>query len=157
MQRNRWGSTAGLSAHQHCDVAGDLSQRRRAAVKVARDEAIRAQAGIDPDSSQPALGTCTYGPGCLSLALAGRFDRTGLERLQALGRRLKHLAHTELVIDCSALTSCEPALARALARLRIQCLTAGAIVELYEPPEALANELGTRPATKFTLVDLPDV
>lgn len=143
--------SSGPGAHRHCDVVGDLARRRRAALEAARDEAVRARGGVPPDSREPAVGTCIYGPGCLALALAGTCDRAGLERLRALGPDLRHLAHAELAIDCSALTSCEPALARALGRLRIQCLTAGATVELYEPPEALAAELGTRTTTKFTL------
>lgn len=130
-----------MTVHHHCEVPGDLGQRRRAAMEAARDEAIRAAAGSDPDSWRPALGTCTYGAGCLSLALAGRVDQVGLEQLRVLGRELKYLASAELVIDCSGLTSCEPAVARALGRLRIQCLTAGATVELYEAPEALATEI----------------
>lgn len=118
----------------------------------ARAEAIRGPSGVDPDSWPPAaLGTCTYGPGCLALALAGRFDQVGLERLRLLGHEVKTLARAELVIDCSALTSCEPALARVLARLRVQCLAAGATVEIDETPDALATELGTHPATKYTL------
>lgn len=137
--------------HQSCEVAGSVGQRRNAAMEAARAEALRAQNGVDPDSWPPGVGTCTYGPGCLALALAGELDQVGLERLRSLGQDVRKLAHTEFVIDCSALTGCRPAVARILARLRIQCLTIGASVELYGVPETLAADIGARPATKFTL------
>lgn len=144
-----------VGLHRHgvlLDDAGcDVNQRRRDGVAAAREQAGRMSRGLDPDPWDPGLGTCEFGPGRIALALAGDFDRVGLERLAVLCRELPRLASAELVIDCRALSSCGPALARALARLRIQCLTAGAIVELHHPPELLAADLGPRPPTRFAV------
>ncbi len=137
------------------DVVGDLAERRRHAISEAVAEACSAHTPSDPDSGVPAIAMRTYGPGCLALALAGTFDRAGIERLRTLAPTVDGLVRVELVVDLSRLTSCRPALARALAQLRIRCLTAGAHVELRSPPAALAVELGHAPAAAFTVLDGP--
>ncbi|GLZ46381.1 hypothetical protein Acsp06_25660 [Actinomycetospora sp. NBRC 106375] len=120
------------------DLPADLSARRRAAVAeaVARAEP---SAGGDRRAS---VGIRRYGPGCVALALRGRFDRAGRERLRGMTGELERQARTELVIDLSGLDGCDAGLARVLARLRIRCLAHEARVELHDPPEALAAELG---------------
>lgn len=67
-----------------------------------------------------------YGPGCLAIALAGAFDRAGVESVRAVLHDLDQHAALELVVDLSALTTCDPGLARVLAQLRIHRLTRGA-------------------------------
>jgi anti-anti-sigma regulatory factor len=59
-----------------------------------------------------------------------------------LAAEVERQARTELVIDLSGLDHCDAGLARVLARLRIRCLAREARVELHDPPEALAAELG---------------
>jgi anti-anti-sigma regulatory factor len=121
------------------DMPADLSGRRRAAIAEANADAEIAHAG----SRRPgAVGVRRYGPGCIALALHGRFDRGDCERLKSTARELERAAHTELAIDLAGLAGCDAALARAIARLRIRCLTRGARVELHDPPATLAAELG---------------
>ncbi|GAA4797429.1 hypothetical protein GCM10023200_37040 [Actinomycetospora chlora] len=118
----------------------DLGRRRRAAV-------AQAVAQADPAASghhRAAVGVRRYAPGSVALALRGRFDRVGRERLRALAADVERQARTELVIDLSGLEHCDSGLARVLGRLRIRCLAHGARVELTDPPEALAAELGHR-------------
>ena len=116
----------------------DPARRRRAALAEAVAHAEPAVVG----NRRGAVGVRTYGPGCVALALRGRFDRAGLERLRALSSEIEQHASAELVIDLAGLDHCDPALARVIARLRIRCLAREARVELHEPPEALAAELG---------------
>ncbi|GAA4875271.1 STAS domain-containing protein [Actinomycetospora straminea] len=123
------------------DVPADLAERRRRAVAEAVAHAEPAATG----NRRAAVGIRRYGPGCVALALRGRFDRTGRERLRALAAELERQAGTELVIDLSGLDGCDAGLARVLGRLRIRCLAREARVELHDPPEALAAELGHRP------------
>ncbi|MEJ2886389.1 STAS domain-containing protein [Actinomycetospora aeridis] len=120
------------------DVPADLADRRRRAVAEAVAHAQPAATG----NRRAAVGIRRYGPGCVALALRGRFDRVGRERLRVLAGDLERQAGTELVIDLSGLEGCDPGLARVLARLRIRCLAREARVELHDPPEALAAELG---------------
>jgi anti-anti-sigma regulatory factor len=118
------------------DVPADLAERRRAAV-------ADAVAQAEPTGNRrAAVGIRRYGPGCVALALRGRFDRAGRERLRAIAAELERQARTELVIDLSGLEHCDAGLARVLARLRIRCVAREARVELHDPPEALAAELG---------------
>jgi anti-anti-sigma regulatory factor len=121
------------------EVQGDLATRRRTAVAEAvADAATRCGRPTRP----AAAGLRRYGPGCLVLALAGRFDRPAVERLRALGPEIERRATTELVVDLSQLERCDALLARAVARIRIRCLANEARVELHDPPPALAAELG---------------
>lgn len=120
------------------DLPVDPAQRRRAALAEAVAHAEPAPTG----NRRGAIGVRSYGPGCVALALRGLFDRAGRERLRALSSELERQARTELVVDLSGLDHCDPALARVIARLRIRCLAREARVELHEPPEALAAELG---------------
>lgn len=120
------------------DLPADLAERRRTAVAEALAQAEPATTGNAP----AAIGVRRYGPGCVALALCGRFDRPGRERLRALARELERQARTELVIDLSRLDHCDAGLARVIGRLRIRCLAQQARVELHDPPEALAAELG---------------
>jgi STAS domain len=119
------------------DLPADLAERRRAAT-------AEAVAGAEPltTDGRGAMGVCRYGPGCIALALRGRFEPCPRRLLRALVDELPHVASCELVVDCSGLERCDGTLARALARLRIRCLTRAARVELHEPPPALAVELG---------------
>lgn len=121
------------------DLAGDLATRRRAAVAEAVADAV---SRCGRPSHPAAVGVRRYGPGCLALALAGRFDRSAVDGLRALGPEIERAATTELVVDLTRLDRCDALLARALARIRIRCLTAQARVELHDPPPALAAELG---------------
>lgn len=127
------------------DSGGDLDERRRQALAAALTEATGAATAADPDSWAPSIRGHRYGEGCLALALAGTFDRVGVERVHALALELDVLAAVELSVDLSELRDCTPALARALGRLRIRRLTAGARVELYSPPRELAAEMGQLP------------
>lgn len=120
------------------ELPADLAERRRAAVAEAVLQAEPASTG----NRRAAVGVRRYGPGCVALALRGRFDRAGRERLRALAAEVERQAHTELVIDLSGLDHCDAGLARVLARLRIRCMAREARVELHDPPEALAAELG---------------
>jgi ABC-type transporter Mla MlaB component len=122
------------------DVPTDLARRRRAAVAEAIAQAEPAASG----HRRAAVGLRRYAPGCVALALRGRFDRVGRERLRALAQEVERQVHTELVIDLSGLEQCDAGLARVLGRLRIRCLAHEARVELHDPPEALAAELGHR-------------
>ncbi|MHC1562163.1 STAS domain-containing protein [Actinomycetospora sp. C-140] len=120
------------------DLPADLSARRRAAVAEAVARAEPSAVG----NRRASVGIRRYGPGCVALALRGRFDRAGRERLRGMAGELERQARTELVIDLSGLEGCDAGLARVLARLRIRCLAHEARVELHDPPEALAAELG---------------
>jgi anti-anti-sigma regulatory factor len=120
------------------ELPADLAERRRAAVAEAVLQAEPASTG----NRRAAVGVRRYGPGCVALALRGRFDRAGRERLRALAAEVERHARTELVIDLSGLDHCDAGLARVLARLRIRCMAREARVELHDPPEALAAELG---------------
>lgn len=120
------------------DLPADLAERRRRAVAEAVAHAEPAATG----NRRAAVGIRRYGPGCVALALRGRFDRTGRERLRALAGEVERHAARELVIDLSGLDGCDAGLARVLGRLRIRCLAREARVELHDPPEALAAELG---------------
>jgi len=119
------------------DAPADLCGRRRLAVA----EAAAHARPVTPDG-HGALGIRRYGPGCIALALRGRFDRGARELLAALCDEVPHLARRELAIDCSRLERCDGMLARAIGRLRIRCLARDAQVELHDPPPALAVELG---------------
>jgi anti-anti-sigma regulatory factor len=119
------------------DAPADLPARRRLAVA----EAVAHARPATPDGCG-ALGVRRYGSGCIALALRGRFDRGARELLQALSDEVPYLARRELAIDFSGLERCDGTLARAIGRLRIRCLTREARVELYDPPPALAVELG---------------
>ena len=62
----------------------------------------------------------------------------------------------ELVVDLSDLDGdCGPALVRVLGQLRVHRLTAGTRVEVHGAPPALTAEIGTRPATAYTVHDGP--
>jgi STAS domain len=119
------------------DLPADLSERRRGAVA----EAAAGAEPVTPDG-RGEVGARRYGAGCLALAVRGCFEQCPRELLRALADELPRAASRELVVDCSGLEVCDPALARALARVRIRCLTRGARVELHEPPPALAAEIG---------------
>ena len=137
------------------DVVGGPAERRRHAVDEAVAETRSSRGPSDPDSREPAIAMRSYGQGCLALALAGSFDRAGVERLRALLPTLDRLAVDELVVDLSMLTGCDSALARVLGQLRIRRLTAGAQVELRSSPEALVLELGHTTARSYTVRDSP--
>ena len=119
------------------DLPADLPARRRAALA----EAV-ARAEPATRDGQGAVGVCRYGPGCIALALRGRFDRGARDLLRALADELPRLAHRELAIDLSGLERCDHTLARAIGHLRIRSLTREARVELHDPPAALAVQLG---------------
>ncbi len=119
------------------DAPADLAQRRRLAVA----EAVAHARPATPDGCG-ALGIRRYGPGCIALALRGRFDRGARDVLQALSDEVPSLARHELAIDLSGLERCDGTLARAIGRLRIRCLAREARVELHDLPPALAAELG---------------
>jgi anti-anti-sigma regulatory factor len=118
----------------------DLARRRHLAVAEAIAQADPAASG----HRRAAVGVRRYAPGCVALALRGRFDRVGREHLRALAADIERQARIELVIDLSGLEHCDAGLARVLGRLRIRCLAHEARVELTDPPEALAAELGHR-------------
>lgn len=122
------------------DVPGALPERRRAAVA----EAVARTEPATPDGCGM-VGVRRYGPGCIALALRGRFDGCARELLRALGDELPGLARQELVLDLSGLERCDGMLARAIGRLRIRCLARDARVELHDPPPALAIEIGLAP------------
>lgn len=120
------------------DTPIDLAGRRRHAVAEAVADAESEATG----GRRAAVGIRRYGDGCVALALRGHFDRAERERLRTLAGELERQAGTELVIDLSGLEHCDAGLARVLGRLRIRCLARQARVQLHEPPEALATELG---------------
>lgn len=122
------------------DLPADLTARRRAAVAEARTH-------VEPVTrdGRGALGLRRYGAGCIALALRGHFEQCSRDLLRALTDELPRVACRELVVDLSGLDECDPALVRALARLRIRCLTREARVELSDVPPALAAELGRHP------------
>lgn len=122
------------------DMAGDLPERRRAAVA----EAAAHSEPATPDG-RGRVGVRRYGPGCIALALQGRFDHGARDLLRALGDELPDLAWCELVLDLSDLECCDRLVARAIGRLRIRCLTHDARVELHGLPRALAVEIGLVP------------
>lgn len=74
------------------DVPADLPQRRRDAVA----EAVAHARPVTPDEAG-ALGACRYGPGCVALALRGRFDRGARDLLHALADELPRQVSCELV------------------------------------------------------------
>ena len=126
---------------------GDLEERRRQALAEAISVA-RAHAegrAVDPDCWVPAIALRGHGRGCVTLALAGSFDAAGIEYLRTTTRDLDLLATVELVVDCSALTRCDVALARVLAGLRRRRLEAGTRIELHAVPRELAREIGLGP------------
>ena len=135
-----------------CEHIGTLGERRRHALGEAVAEVAAAAAG----SGRPALAVHVYGEGCVAVALAGEFDRAALEQLRDLTNVLPRLAPAELAVDLSHLESCPPALARALARLRMQRLVDGARVELHSVPAELAIEFGAAPAQAYQVVDDAD-
>jgi hypothetical protein len=126
----------------------DLDDRRHEAVSAAVAEAR----GVDGHAVTASAGGAggiairPFGPGRIVLALAGRFDAVGLERLRALAPMLEQRSGAELVIDLSELRDCEPSLARVIGRLRIRRLAQDASVDLRQPPAAVRRELGERPA-----------
>jgi len=145
------GSVAGLAVSvSTVEHAGELSSRRRRALS---DVVAELTGPAARSSSAPGLAMRVYGEGCLALGLTGTFDRAALARLRDLMSELPRLAPTELVIDLSLLHSCEQALARVLAQLRVQRLVAGARVELHSPPAELTTTLGDTPAEEFGVVD----
>jgi anti-anti-sigma regulatory factor len=119
------------------DLPADRVGRRRAAVC----EAVAHATPVTHDA-RGAIGVCRYAPGCIALALRGRFDRVAGDLLRALADELPRIAEHELVIDLSGLEHCDALLARVIGRLRIRCLTREATVELHDPPPGLAAELG---------------
>lgn len=119
------------------DLPADRSGRRRAAV----GEAVAHATPVTRDA-RGAIGVCRYAPGCIALALRGRFDGGAHDLLRALADELPRIAEHELVIDLSGLEHCDAVLARVIGRLRIRCLTREASVELHDPPPGLATELG---------------
>ena len=133
-----------------CEHIGTLGERRRHALGEAVAEVAAA------GSRRPALAVHVYGEGCVAVALAGEFDRAALEQLRNLTNVLPRLAPAELAVDLSHLESCPPALARALARLRMQRLVDGARVELHSVPAELAIEFGAAPAEAYQVVDGAD-
>ncbi|WP_433035450.1 hypothetical protein [Actinomycetospora sp. CA-053990] len=122
------------------DLPAHLTARRRAAVAEARTHVEP----VTPDG-RGAMGVRRYGPGCVALALHGRFEQCPRDLLRALADELPSVACRELVVDLSGLAGHDPLLVHALARLRLRCLTREARVELDDPPPALAAELGRRP------------
>lgn len=122
------------------DLPADLSTRRRAAL----DEAAAHAEPVTADG-RGCVGVRRYGPGCIALALRGRFDRGARALLTALADGLPRVADRELVVDLSGLEDCDAVLARSIGRLRIRALTREARVELHGPPPTLAAELGRRP------------
>jgi hypothetical protein len=124
------------------DLPADRTGRRRAAVC----EAVAHAAPVTRDA-RGAIGVCRFGPGCIALALRGRFDRGSRDLLRALADELPRLADHELVIDLSGLEQCDRVLARIIGRLRIRCLTREASVEMHDLPPGLAAELG-RPSDR---------
>jgi ABC-type transporter Mla MlaB component len=145
-----------LEDHELSSGAGDQSvagspRRRHDAVASARFEL----AASEVSAHEPAVATRGYGDGQLAVCLAGEFDRAAVERLRGTLRDLGRLASTELVIDLSGLASCNSALARFLAELRVKHLIAGTRVELHAVPAELATAMGHSPAQQFSVHDHP--
>ena len=118
------------------DLPTDLPARRRAAVA----EAV-AHAQPATRDGRGAVGVRRYGPGCIVLALRGRFDRGARELLQGLAEELPRVVDRELVIDLSGLEAWDALLIRTIGRLRTRSLTREARVELHDLPPGLATEL----------------
>jgi hypothetical protein len=123
--------------------AGDLDDRRRHARGSAFDRI--ASGSVDPDSWSPQVAVVPFAPGAAVVALAGAFDRAGVEVLRGVSDDLDRLAATELVIDMTRVTECDQTAARVVARWRIRRLAAGASVELHGAPPAVRAELGQHP------------
>jgi hypothetical protein len=122
-------------------------ERRR---REARADACR-RAREDGD---PGVGQCRYDDGCVALAVVGPGGPAQVRTLRSLRGRLAREAWAELVVDLSGLDGdCGPALVRVLGQLRVHRLTAGARVEVHGAPPALTAEIGTRPATTYTVHD----
>lgn len=145
----------GTLAVPEVDMVGDRDERRRRAVSEATTEALTRLEPSESGSWRPAIAARRYGPGCLVLALAGSFDRAGIEALRAMRPDLQRLARTELVLELAHLSECPPPLARMLAHVRVAALTAGARVELHRPPDALRAELGHTPVEAYTMREDP--
>lgn len=140
------------AAYTASDVpSAELAQRRRDAVAEARAELATA----DVSGSEPAIATRGYGPGHLVIALAGTFDRAAVERLRGTLRDLGRVASSELVVELSGLASCNSALARFLAQLRVQRLINGTRVELHSAPTELRTVMGHSPDRTFAVHDDP--
>lgn len=144
------------SMHDELPSAADVDDadglpRRRALGEVLLEVGDTAGAALEP-----ALALRTYGEGCVVLALAGTFGRAGVERLHDLMGDVDRLATVELVVELSLLVGGEPALARALAGLRMRRLVAGTRVELHNPPPELTLELGHTPTQAITVTDTAD-
>lgn len=122
------------------DVVGGLPVRRRAALLATREEVLRDPAG--GTGAGTGLALRQYGPGCLALALGGTFATGDVARLRGLDAVLRRLATAELVVELSALRLWDAVLARALARVRVRALVAGATIELHSAPEGLGVALG---------------
>lgn len=118
------------------DLPADLPTRRRAALAEAAAHAESVTA-----DGRGYVGVRRYGPGCIALALRGRFDRGARALLAALADGLPRVADRELVVDLSGLEDCEAVLVRAIGRLRIRALTREARVELHGSPPTLVAEL----------------
>ena len=128
------------------DLPADLPTRRRAAL-------VEAAAHAEPVTAdgRGCAGLRRYGPGCIALALRGRFDRGARALLTALADGLPRVADQELVVDLSGLEDWDAVVTRAIGRLRIRALTREARVELHDPPAPLAVELG-RPISAKSVV-----
>lgn len=137
------------------DAPADVDAAARRAREQARTAAVRGEpgrGGAGPVVGVVAVGLCYYrAPDRVVVALAGPGDRCGRGPSRALAAGLARLPVVELRLDCAVLEGCSAALARALARLRIQKLITGVRVHISHPPPALVSELGARPATAFTL------
>lgn len=132
------------SAPDVADSPAPLDERRRSAVLAATEQArgpsghgVTAHAG-----GTGGISICVFASGRIVLALAGRFDTVGRDRLWTLVPTLQRHAQHELVVDMSGLQACDRGLARVIARLRISHLVRGAHVELRDPPESVLRELG---------------
>jgi hypothetical protein len=145
----------GDTATSVLDAAEALRQRRERAIMEAKAAAREQLDVCEPDAWLPGLATCRYHRGCLVVALAGAFDRAGVEQLRALRGEITRHADTELILELGALTTCSPGLARLLGQLRIAALTRGARVQLRDAPEVLRAKLGPEPAEVFTVHDDP--
>jgi anti-anti-sigma regulatory factor len=116
---------------------GTSEQRRRRAVAEAVDEVL---AGAR--SGRWVIAIRRFDDGALVVALGGHVDHATVREIDALLREVHHLANRHLVIDLTAVRSCDAGLARVLGHARIRCLVADAAVTVLNLPDELRDEYG---------------
>jgi hypothetical protein len=149
-----------MSLTTHDDVRESVDESSGLA-PAASPEQRRREARVDAcrrarEHGDPGVGQCRYDDGCVALAVVGTGGPAQVRTLRSLRARLAREAWAELVVDLSGLDGdCGPALVRVLGQLRVHRLSAGARVEVHGAPPALTAEIGTRPATAYTVRDDP--